>query len=273
VAATTGTQVAPAPDAGYTGLYAVTVANGQTTITSGSIAQLATAPFFTKLPALIPAVQAGAFSYAVDTSGSANTIAAAFTPPLAAVTAGQELRIKVANTNTGAVVINPNGLGNISATMQDGSAILPGTLRAGGVYSFISDGTRLQLQRTNNGSIVSFSSGSGTVGGTATAYLGNNSISSSTENNVAFIMPFDYRLSRLYGYPGSVPTMGSRTYTVRVNGADTAVTATASGVTPAASDLTHGVTGVAGDQIDIKLVTSGSDVDIHKVSLMLQQLG
>ena len=33
-AATTGTQTTPAPDAGFTGLYAVTVANGQTTITS-----------------------------------------------------------------------------------------------------------------------------------------------------------------------------------------------------------------------------------------------
>jgi hypothetical protein len=43
--AATGSQVTPAPDAGYVGLYVVTVAFGQTTITSGNIAALATAPF------------------------------------------------------------------------------------------------------------------------------------------------------------------------------------------------------------------------------------
>lgn len=48
VAATTGTQTTPAPDAGYTGLWVVTVANGQTTITSGNISQAANAPFITE---------------------------------------------------------------------------------------------------------------------------------------------------------------------------------------------------------------------------------
>jgi len=37
IAAATGSQTTPAPDAGYVGLFAVTVANGTTTITSGSI--------------------------------------------------------------------------------------------------------------------------------------------------------------------------------------------------------------------------------------------
>ena len=39
--AATGSQVAPTPDAGYVGLWAITVANGQTTITSGNISQAA----------------------------------------------------------------------------------------------------------------------------------------------------------------------------------------------------------------------------------------
>ena len=51
----------PAPDAGYTGLYAVTVANGQSTITSGSIQRLATAPFIdAKLTGGLAAIQSGA---------------------------------------------------------------------------------------------------------------------------------------------------------------------------------------------------------------------
>lgn len=45
VAATTGSQTTPAPDAGYVGLWVVTVANGQATITSGNISLLATAPY------------------------------------------------------------------------------------------------------------------------------------------------------------------------------------------------------------------------------------
>ena len=50
VAATTGTQTTPAADSGYTGLYAITVANGQTQITSPNIVTLASAPFFVSLP-------------------------------------------------------------------------------------------------------------------------------------------------------------------------------------------------------------------------------
>jgi hypothetical protein len=45
VPATTGTQVTPAPDAGFVGLYVVTVANGQATVTSANVFQIQGAPF------------------------------------------------------------------------------------------------------------------------------------------------------------------------------------------------------------------------------------
>ncbi|AZG14924.1 hypothetical protein [Cupriavidus pauculus] len=45
VAATTGSQTTPAPDAGCSGLWVVTVANGQTTITAGNIVAYSAAPF------------------------------------------------------------------------------------------------------------------------------------------------------------------------------------------------------------------------------------
>jgi hypothetical protein len=44
-AATTGSQVTPTPDSGFTGLWVVTVAFGQVTITAGNITQYAGAPF------------------------------------------------------------------------------------------------------------------------------------------------------------------------------------------------------------------------------------
>jgi len=44
-AAATGSQTTPAPDSGFVGLYVVTVANGQASVTSTNITQLQTAPF------------------------------------------------------------------------------------------------------------------------------------------------------------------------------------------------------------------------------------
>lgn len=45
VAATTGTQVTPTPDGGFVGLWVITVAYAQTSVTAGNIARLGTAPF------------------------------------------------------------------------------------------------------------------------------------------------------------------------------------------------------------------------------------
>lgn len=146
VAATTGSQITPTPDVGFTGLYAITVANGQSTVTSGNIVQLSTAPFITpKLPSVMAAVQAGVANSAIDTSGSANTIAISLSPAVTSITFPLRIWVKVANTNTGAVVINTNGLGNVSATRQDGSAIQPGQLQANGIYPFVYDGSHWQL--------------------------------------------------------------------------------------------------------------------------------
>ena len=145
--ATTGSQTTPSPDSGFTGLYAVTVANGASTITSGNIVQLTSAPFISpKLPAIIAAVQAGAANFVTDTSGTANTITIALTPAVGSLTTGMRVWVKVANTNTSAVVINTNGLGNVSATRKDGSAIPQGAIQANGLYAFVYDGSHWQLE-------------------------------------------------------------------------------------------------------------------------------
>lgn len=107
--AATGSQVTPAPDAGYVGLYVVTVAFGQTTITSASIAQYASAPL---LPSgLLQSVQSGNVSFALDT-GTANAYVCAFSPAIATRFEGQILRFKVKTTNTGASTFN-DGLGTV----------------------------------------------------------------------------------------------------------------------------------------------------------------
>ncbi len=148
VAATTGTQTTPSPDAGFTGLWAITVANGATTITSGNIQQLSTAPFVSpKLTGIIADIQSGAPVYAQDTSGAANTITVALTPAISSYQAGQVVKVKVANTTTtNAAVMNVNGLGNVALYDQSGNPLPAGALQANGLYTFMCDGSHFQLQ-------------------------------------------------------------------------------------------------------------------------------
>ena len=62
IAATTGTQTTPAPDAGNVGLWVITVAYGQTSITAGSIAQYSGAPFLTTVLSAMAPLASPAFT-------------------------------------------------------------------------------------------------------------------------------------------------------------------------------------------------------------------
>ncbi|MCB8880422.1 hypothetical protein ACELLULO517_09275 [Acidisoma cellulosilytica] len=67
-AANTGTQLAPAVDSGWSGLYLITVNNGQSTITAANIATHPAAPFVAfKLPVLTPGFSRRA-TFAASTS-------------------------------------------------------------------------------------------------------------------------------------------------------------------------------------------------------------
>ncbi|EXF95813.1 hypothetical protein HK44_020735 [Pseudomonas fluorescens HK44] len=126
--ANTGSQVTPAPDAGYIGLYVVTVAFGQTTITSTSISQYSGAPL---LPSgILQSIQNGNTSSAVDT-GTANTYVCAFTPAITARSEQQPLRFKVKTSNTGASTFN-DGLGAVALVGGAHSALQGGELVANG---------------------------------------------------------------------------------------------------------------------------------------------
>ena len=62
VAAATGTQTTPAADAGYVGLWVVTVANGQGTITGGNIVQAVGAPVITNTLTTLAPLASPAFT-------------------------------------------------------------------------------------------------------------------------------------------------------------------------------------------------------------------
>lgn len=132
IASATGTQTAPAADAGWTALWTVTVANGATTITSGNISAVANAPWIDpKLPQVPAAVQSGKWLYAANT-GTANNLVATYSPVPAVLTVGMVLRVFVGNApNSSAMTFNPNGFGASSIVKADGSNMLPGDIQPG----------------------------------------------------------------------------------------------------------------------------------------------
>ena len=107
IAAASGSQTTPAPDAGFVGAYVVTVNYGQSQITSGNIAPYANAPL---LPSgLLQAIQAEGLSFGLDT-GSVNAYAVNLMPALTARAEGQVIRFKAKTANTGPSTLN-DGLG------------------------------------------------------------------------------------------------------------------------------------------------------------------
>ncbi|KAF1004112.1 MAG: hypothetical protein GAK36_00137 [Pseudomonas sp.] len=107
VSAATGSQTAPSPDSGYVGLYVVSVASGQLSITSASITQYSGAPL---LPSgLLQAVQNGKTTYGLD-SGVANAYTAIYTPAINSLDDGMILRFKAKAANTGPSTFSPGAL-------------------------------------------------------------------------------------------------------------------------------------------------------------------
>ncbi|NTG73312.1 hypothetical protein G6M02_08220 [Agrobacterium rhizogenes] len=144
VPAATGSQTTPSPDAGYTGIYVVTVANGQTTITSANISVLATAPYFPTLPQVPTFVQNNSWVYAVA-GGSANALTAAISPIPSGYTAGLDVILKITATNTGASTLNLNSLGAVAITRADLSPVQAGDLRTGSIMVLTYDGIQFQV--------------------------------------------------------------------------------------------------------------------------------
>ncbi len=151
-AATTGTQTTPAPTGGAIGLWVVTVANGQATITNSNITAYPGAPLLNsayKLPTLPATLQQQPGNYAADT-GTANAYAVTLSPVPANWNAliGSPIRFKVANANTStACTLNVNGLGNKSLIGADGASVPTGSLIAGAVVEGVYDGNNVQMVR------------------------------------------------------------------------------------------------------------------------------
>ena len=188
IAAPAGTQATPAPDAGYTSLQVVTVAYGATTLSSGNIAQSPAAPFlFQKLPQMPTWVQSGAWAWGVDT-GTANAIVANLTPLPLQYTAGMHVIVKkISLSNTAAMTVNFNGLGNAAVVDADGNPLASGSVPGNYAMLLCYDGTSFRILNSSSTTAVgSLSAASGeliTVSGGGT--VGWNLPGGTTENTLA----------------------------------------------------------------------------------------
>lgn len=135
--ALTGTQTTPTPDAGYVGLYVVTVANGQTTVTSGNIAIYSGAPLVTETLTQKISEATGDARYApIGTSGgfgAQSSLASAATTDLGTEATRNVLvtgTTSITSFGTSAVTAAPIYLiefaGVLTLTQNATSLILPG---------------------------------------------------------------------------------------------------------------------------------------------------
>lgn len=100
----------------------------------------------------------------ITVSGT-DTLTGSMTPTLTAYAAGNQFSFVVANTNTGAVTINIDGVGSKSITRTGSTALVAGDLVANQVALIEYDGTRFQLLNGNSFTNLNVS-GNETVGGT-----------------------------------------------------------------------------------------------------------
>ena len=85
-------------------------------------------------------------NYAVD-SGSANAYSVTLSPALLGHVTGMPIRVKFANTNTGASTFN-DGAGTLALVTPDLQALQAGNIQGSGVGVVVYDGTRFELLGT-----------------------------------------------------------------------------------------------------------------------------
>jgi hypothetical protein len=101
-------------------------------------------PVDTDLTQVTQSVRRQWVNWAVDT-GSTNALSCTVSPPILAYEQGTPLRVLVANTNTGACTINVSGLGVRAIRRPDGSNLVAGDIKGGGIASLVDDGAHYQL--------------------------------------------------------------------------------------------------------------------------------
>jgi hypothetical protein len=134
VAATTGSQTTPAPDAGYIGAFVVTVANGQTQILAGNISTYAGAPFLPSAGLVVGGLQGNACNISAA-GGTSDAITGAYFPGITALTNGMTLYVRAGSANATTTPTFTPASGTIAAktiVKGAGAALAAGDIAGGG---------------------------------------------------------------------------------------------------------------------------------------------
>lgn len=134
VSATTGSQTTPAPDAGFTGAFVVTVAYGQTQITAPNISAYAGAPFMPSAGIIVGGLQGNACNISAA-GGTADAITGIYAPGITALTNGMTLYVRSGSANATTTPTFTPASGTIAAktiVKGAGAAVAAGDIAGGG---------------------------------------------------------------------------------------------------------------------------------------------
>jgi hypothetical protein len=168
IAAATGTQAVPAADPGFSPLYAITVVNGQTAVTSANIAQVPGAPFIpVTLPQVPAAVQASDWTFGGVSTGTTAAFELTLDPTPEALTLGMRVygEMNAAPAANATLQINVPGSGPGTITRRGGGALEGGEWAAGDMMGFIFNAGSWQVIGLTKSDVTGLTAGTAPIPG------------------------------------------------------------------------------------------------------------